>query len=103
MSAVFLEKAFWGFLALVGVLITSIYTLFGRIVAKDAEINRIKTKEEIKEEFRPEFQKLDAKIEKIETRVISFAAVLESFKRNENGNHIHVNNLLSKILAQTQK
>jgi len=77
MTAVFLEKAFWGFLALVGALILVIYRLFNSTLQKDLQINKINIKSELIKECE---EKIDNKFINLESKISRIKKELDQEK-----------------------
>lgn len=93
MSAVFLEKAFWGFLALVAALIAVIYRLFNGSLNKDLELRENKLELRLEKKFE---DKLTREVKKLQDQ-------MEALKRHETNNAKLQINLLRQLLAKLDK
>lgn len=93
MSTVFLEKAFWGFLALVGALIVVIYRLFNSTINKDLQLQKNEIKSEIEKEVEARFILIEKEINFIQNNI----------KKNE-ANSVELQlKFLKEILEKNEK
>lgn len=100
MSAVFLEKAFWGFLALVTALITVIYRLFNGSLNKDLDLRENKLEIRLEKKFE---DKLVEEIKNFNEKYEHLEKQLLSLKNHENNNSKIQVKLLKQLLSKLDK
>jgi hypothetical protein len=97
MSALFLEKAIWGFFALVASLIAVIYKLFSGSLNKDLLIKKNEIRDELEVLFEKEFI---SKISILNGKIEEMKKEIESFKRHENKNFQNQSELMKELLKK---
>lgn len=89
MSVLFLEKAFWGFLALVAALIAVIYRLFNGGLNKDLDLRESKLESRLEKQFNEKCSHLESQ--------------MESLKNHENNNAKMQIRILRQVLSKLDK
>ena len=100
LSALFFEKALYGFFALVISLIAVIYKLFNGSLQKDLTIQKQSIKKELETEFETKF---NGEVETLKVEVGKLRDEIKSFKNHENVNAIIQIKLLKKVLFKLDK
>jgi len=94
MSAIFLEKAIWGFFALISALIAVIYRLFNGSLVEKAKRQKLEIKSELGQIFEAKFGRAMADLK---GELHELTDKVNRFKDHENNNTKHQIELLRSI------